>query len=180
MIFKMDSKGQNQVFQLLIGAIIAFAVLAILLGLLPNINIGKNPLDEAKRLVKDAANNPSSAFSSERVTFDNAKSLVPRTIAVGSGGVITEDQLCLFTGSRFDEGSGFEFRGDKPSGIYYTGSPREVKLRIICDRPSALEKGLKDNFPGETFTLGGASCGNDCESSGRDTCCVIVVVGRDE
>ena len=168
----MMEKGQAfSVFQLLISAIVAFAILYILLTIIPTGGfVGRDPTSVAKELIGDRLKYPSSPKTSDVIRFTNGSNIAPRAITEGTG--ITKDQVCIHMGDFAEEGSGFEFMGE--TGILqYTGSAIDARITVVCDKYDMV----KDVVSGLGFDLTGnyVKCGSSCEEGSKRTCCVVIV-----
>lgn len=173
----MNKRGQGgEVFRLLISAIIAFAILAILLSLIPNIGgFGSKPQEVAKTLINDAIKNPGSPRPSQQnVTFTDGENLTPSAVTSGTG--ITSDQICIMKGDH-ENTPGFEFRG---SSLFYSGPDLQTSMEVICNRATSLrEKNLSEIYSDSGFNYDlsespdYARCGSGCTEGTGNTCCVI-------
>jgi hypothetical protein len=172
---KTNEQGQSfSVFKLLISAIVAFAVLSILLTILPNPRFGRDPGDIAKSMISERLRNPGALARSDVITFETDSALAPSALTEGTG--ITRNQVCVSMGEYASDESDFEFIG---KSLYYRGtSPLDARISVMCDRAAMLQEGLQEfEFEWEFEDLAEdgdfEKCGADC--SGNKTCCYIFV-----
>lgn len=175
----MNSRGQVfSVFQLLISAIVAFAILYILLYIIGSITPpGTDPGTTAKSMIKDRLQSPYVFDVSEAIVrFDRGTGLGPRAVAEGTG--IAGSQICIFT-KDYAENPDFLFRG---RALYFEGTAGiDTRISVICGKADELESILVDDF-GMEISLDGEirddyACGSSCVS-GVDrpsTCCAIML-----
>ena len=175
----MNSKGQAfSVFNLLIAAIVAFAILYILLTILPPPGpMFQDPNDAAKQLIPTAMNSPGSVQTSAReASFDNESNLAPSAIVAESG--ITAENICILKHD-FADDERFVFRRNT---LYYEStSSMTLKISAVCERAGQLQEILNvelDNpatiAPGDA---GDIACGSNCDAVNdpNKTCCAILL-----
>jgi len=176
----LDSRAQaSSVFQLLISAIVAAAVLMILLQVLGIINFGFNqdPAKAASDLLKDAWNNPATIkTSTSNVTFTTAlKQINSIALAQGSKVGIASEQICLSLGDFSEKDNSLFVKNESGNAISYTGSSnKDARLSVFCyTGEQALEtlKSLEDNAG--TWETDGDNCGA-CFTS-TETCCIVAL-----
>lgn len=148
----MDSRAQaSSVFQLLISAVVALAILMVLFSVLGIIrfDIGSEPSKAASDQLKEAWNSPATLKTTQNVTFSPQQNIIsPRGLADTSRVGISPEQICLSLGDFEDkEGSNFAIAG---KSINYTGSGTKVaRISIFCYNGNELltaldESGLTD------------------------------------
>ena len=172
---KTNEQGQAfSVFKLLISAIVAFAVLSILLTILPNPRFGRDPGDIAKSMISERLRNPGALARSDVITFETDSALAPSALTEGTG--ITRQQVCISMGEYASDESDFSFVG---KALYYQGtSPLDARISVMCDRATMLDEGLQDfdfewDYEGLEEDGSFTQCGTDC--TGNKTCCFIFV-----
>ncbi|MDO8625579.1 MAG: hypothetical protein Q7R47_05830 [Candidatus Diapherotrites archaeon] len=175
---RLNQAGQgSSVFQLLIAAVVALAILGVLLQVLNLVNpeVGAEPSKAATDTLKSAYSSPSTLKSSQKVTFKpDTPPLNIRGIA-NSSGVISSDRLCLSLGD-FDE-TKFENAGGQGATLRYIGSGAQTaKMDVLCDYGTTeLTKTLESyNLPNANDWVG--SCPSEFTSgTTQDTICVIAL-----
>lgn len=174
---KTNQQGQAfSVFRLLISAIVAFAILSILLTILPNPTPpGRDPGGIAKTMISERLRNPGALARSDVITFETDSALAPSAMTEGTG--ITREQICISKGE-YSGDDNFKFIG---KALYYQGTTSlAARLSVMCDKASNLGAELSAfdfqwNFeePGADVDTEDTQCGTGCE--GGKTCCYIFV-----
>lgn len=178
----MNSKGQSfDVFQLLIAAVVAGAILVILLniigGVLPPGTSNVNA--EASNLVKTGVNTSyGSPTSKGNISMDNKTFLNPITIAQGTD--ISSDDICVTPGDFISDGSNdlFSVQG---RAIKYNGSgSKKVGLTVVCGRGADLTEAVGFLTDDPDAWYDGEYCGDDWVDSCTDeassqTCCLVAL-----
>ena len=171
---KPNQQGQAfSVFKLLISAIVAFAVLSILLTILPNPRFGRDPGEIAKSMISERLRNPGALGRSDVITFETDSALAPSALTEGTG--ITRQQVCVSRGEYSGDESDFEFVG---KALYYRGtSSLDARISVMCDRAEQLDEGMEqfeyEFYEGLEEDGTDTRCGADC--TGNRTCCYIFV-----
>lgn len=143
----LDSKAQaSSVFQLLISAVVALAVLMILFSVLGLIrfDIGNEPAKATADQLKEAWNQTSTLKTTQNVTFSPSQdSINPRALADTSRVGISSNQICLSLGDFKDlDSSNFTMEG---KAIKYTGSSNKVaRVSVFCYTGKELEIALEE------------------------------------
>ena len=170
----MMKKGQAfSVFQLLISAIVAFAILYILLTIIPTGGfVGRDPTSVAKDLIGDRLKYPGSPKDSDVLRFSKGSNIAARAVAKDTG--ITAKQIAICKGD-FEDNEDFKFKGDESAGTHwltYDGTPIDAKIRVVCDRGDMIGS-IVDASGGNWEAC---KIGSDC-TEGR-TCCAIILMFR--
>ncbi len=124
----LNNKGQAfSVFQLLIAAVVALAILGLLMSVMGMIDFSSNtnPAEVAKNLLKDAQNNAYNPYTGEGV-FSN-KDVISRAALATDLQTGSEKIFLYIVG---DELSGFD--NSSETMITYTGTEKKVNLLAIC------------------------------------------------
>lgn len=165
----MNRKGQAfSVFELLIAAVVALAILGILVSLLgidlTGILGGAAPQKKATELAQRAQTNVD-AIQKEKVTFSSANNRVAKT-AIENSSVGTTYELCFAKDTDLSDEE-FELNG----GITYQKSTnRDVQLRVICSADYDSAKAEIDNV---VKLENGFDVDSDCKETGKS--CIFLV-----
>ena len=173
----MDSKAQaSSVFQLLISAIVAGAVLMILLQVLGVINFGFNqaPDTAAADQLKDAWNHRATIkTTTSNVTFTSAASNINSVALADSSKVgISKEQICLSLGdfSTIDNPP-FEINDDRTSITYTGSSNKDARVSVYCYTGKELQSTLEGLGTG----LDPAWAGECACADSEETCCLVAL-----
>ena len=166
----MMEKGQAfSVFQLLISAIVAFAILYILLTIIPTGGfVGSEPTQVAKQLIGDRLRYPGSAKDSDVVRFTKGSNITAKAVAKETG--ITASQIILCRGD-FVDNTDFDIKGEPPV-LIYNGSALDVKIRVICDSGDDIGGDIETYMGSGLTDLG---CQPESVSGGKTYCAVILL-----
>ncbi len=126
---RLNNKGQEfSVFQLIISAIVAVAVLGVLLTLMGTvIGPGKDPIDATKALVSSLIDKSGSLSKTDPVSFDKDKTISASAIADPIS--VDKGSICFSVGAYQPKFS----TGATGNHLAYTGStPFTVKIQAIC------------------------------------------------
>lgn len=178
----LSSRGQSfDVFQLLIAAIVAGAILVILLNIITIITPpGSNIAADATSLVKTGLTSSyGSPVHKSRLTIESQGILSPVTIAKETD--ISASDICVSAGDFMDQETLFKPVGR--GGIQYLGSgKKQIGLNVVCGRGQDLADGLGYISNYDSGWL--ANCGGDggsweCDptanSTSNQTCCVVAL-----
>ncbi|MDD5163669.1 MAG: hypothetical protein PHD95_05690 [Candidatus ainarchaeum sp.] len=180
-----NEKGQAfDVFKLLIAAVVAVVILTLLLSIIGQIGvIGENdPGKEGQTIIRDIATKKTTPSTSKKVTFKNGTSINSSGIAEGSGGIVSEDGICVSAGD-FEGQDNWE-TANMVRVTYNGTAAKTVVLHAICDVGKKMADGVngEDYFERYDPELGSEKMPNvswsDCScvnSSYTETCCVIAV-----
>src|SRR3989338_4149871 len=135
MILNQTGQGSS-VFQLLIAAVVAIAILSVLFGVLDLakfFNVGQDPTTAAAETLKGAYTAPSNIKSSRTSLFNFDTTLNVKGIAAAAKGGPQADDLCLTLGDFATNNRGFEFITDGKALRYKGSSPAQARIDVICD-----------------------------------------------
>ena len=130
----MNQKGQSfDVFQLLIAAVVAIAIMGILFGVLGQVitTPGGDIGSDIRTMIKKGANDGyASPQNNLKVTIAAGTTITPANVVKDTD--ITADQLCISTG---DFGTDALFDAKETGAITYTGSSsRKIGISVLCGR----------------------------------------------
>lgn len=172
----MDSKAQaSSVFNLLISAVVALAVLAILLAILAPVFFPNDPAKKVPPVLKDAFSGIGSIKTTETVTFESTYSNLNSTgIANASGVGITPNQICLSLGDLSTESAIFEITNERNSINFKGSGKKDARISIYCysgkEMVSSIEvlgsSGIKAEW------ADGCPCVN---SENEEVCCLVAL-----
>ncbi|MFH1224844.1 MAG: hypothetical protein V1676_03495 [Candidatus Diapherotrites archaeon] len=178
----LNKKGQaSSVFNLLIAAVVAVAILTILMyimNLIPK-PFSQSPTERAVEVVKSHTTLLGTREITSEVTWQNKGELSARAIADGTGS-LAEDQVCVLPG-QFGEGDSsgsFIGLGNGGTKIQYAfeGS-MNTKLFVLCDYVNKMDETLAE------YDVDWAGQWGDCPCKlnydGEATKCCIVAIVRD-
>ncbi|MBU1930051.1 hypothetical protein KJ972_00955 [Candidatus Micrarchaeota archaeon] len=170
----MNSKGQGSgVFQLLIAAVVALAILGVLLGIiggLPPLG-SQDPIEASRNGLKDAFTQVGSPQFSSKVTITKDTVFTPRGVAPRELG-ISIDHVCVGVAKAL--GDSFSITDEfTPDAIVYSGSRSlDVKIGAICETGDDIDAAANDVFQGAIDDFD-----NDCEDNGSsETYCVVAIL----
>ncbi len=170
-----NQRGQgSSVFQLLIAAVVALAILGVLmqvLGLI-NVGVGQEPPKAASDMLKSAVASPATLKTSGTVSFKNGSALNVRAISIDAQTGVRPENLCLSLGDFENDNRGFEDLLGGGQTIKYTGTANQnVKLDVLCDfGQDELEATL------ESYGLEDKTPNWDCSSAtGDQLICVVAL-----
>lgn len=125
----MNSAGQaSNVFNLLISAVVAIAILGILFSLLTPILIQKKFEDEAPKVLKSAAQNRATLQNTMGLTIQPKAQITSRQMANAQVG-LNSDQICVSAGS-----FGEEFEASGGTILTYMGSnAKKIGVGAFCE-----------------------------------------------
>ncbi len=181
----MNQKGQAfSVFQLLIAAIIALAILVFLLQIIGQLpGFGQvDPTEEAATKLKTASSRIGTPEITNRVTFEANKPLSARTIASKTN-QLSAGEICVTRGAseteRFQVTSGSQGSGEPYNILTYTGSQKiERRLYILCDIEREITQTKNDlsaAIPDSEDAL--ANFDDDCQpQDSSNKYCVVSVI----
>jgi len=159
-MFNLGNKGQSSsVFNLLIAALVALAILGLLLSILGGIgfNSGNKPIDSTITLVKDAMNTPFS-MRSQTVTFTKSDNAIPKKSVKNKTdiGDALKFTNCDVAGGNIEA---------TDNGIIFNGtSNQQKKVFVMCG----------DNVSSEEFTFPSTITDCSVDTVPEFTCYVIV------
>jgi hypothetical protein len=137
-MFKLDNKGQSSsVFNLLIAALVSLAILGLLLSVLGGINpfTDKNPSEVAITQLKNAQQNPYSAYSDEIKFSKKYPSL--NTTSLSEKLDVGEDGVGLKVCGDVSE----DFEPNEGENIRYSGTAdKKYTATAICGTADLEEK----------------------------------------
>ncbi len=176
----MNHKGQaNSVFQLLIAAVVAGAILIILLQVLriiPPLG-GDDPNEVAANAVKSQVNDVGLVKLTSSVTFGQQSSLNARTIADKSGG-LAPDQVCIVLGNSapsFGNDTVWNLGGGEGQLVQYKGGfSQTTKLLVVCDRSGELDQTLEDY--GYSDDISTDDCSDKFGSGSTSKVCLVAII----
>jgi hypothetical protein len=171
-----NQRGQAfSVFQLLIAAIVAVAILGVLFSVMGGINVGvtgdpKTAIGNALAGVKNGGQTMSQEFTLKNGDFITSNDFEEKGF---------EASMIMFGLGTFDGTNGFEadVEGDEIDGfsyIKYTGAtPRTVKTSVICQSTDTRLSGVIT-----TMDLDSQISKGMCYGSGDDSiqpCCAVIL-----
>ncbi|MDD5148422.1 MAG: hypothetical protein PHH08_03070 [Candidatus ainarchaeum sp.] len=179
-----NKKGQAfDVFKLLIAAIIAIAILALLMPILTGIGggFGSKPSEEAQTALKSIANKPTTSYTTKKVVFgpSTETSINSKSIAEGSNGLVSAEQVCVSQGDYVDDTANWETSSEMAVVKYKASSAKTVTLQVICDRAQDMQEG--DSYfekYDDKLRIDGVDWASECPciaAGGSETCCVLAV-----
>lgn len=176
----MNAKGQGSgVFQLLISAIVALAILGVLmgiLGILPNFLGGQDVTDTARNLLKDAYNQVGTKTSG-KIKISKDTSITNKGVAgINSG--IESKQVCVGVSSSLADIVDVSSGSDAAAMRYTAAADREVRLGAHCTPSDEFANDI-----GSSGVLGLAGwdiveseCPGNIDSSNSTISCIIVLL----
>lgn len=168
----MNSRGQAfSVFQLLIAAVVAGAILVILLQVLGTLpGISQDPNEVAGSSVQTQIDNIGSpAF--KKVTFENGSNLTAKTIAAKSS-AIPPEKVCVGVSEDVPNAEAdFQVNSSNSSVIYKGTFNQKARILVYCDNSRDLAEGINE-FEYD-FALPEIGC--DFGDSTTKACVIIVV-----
>lgn len=175
----MLSRGQSfDVFQLLISAIVAGAILVILLNIIGIINPpGSNLNSEATALVKTGLTSSyGSPVSKSNLSINNTITLAPTTIAQGTE--VSASDICVSAGSFTDDSPSLFAPTTDGRALKYLGSgSKKIGLTVVCGRGSDLRDGLGyiSGFEDSWVSSCGGGSWSCTDETSNQTCCVVAL-----
>ena len=166
----MGEKGQaSSVFNLLIAAVIAIAILVVLMQVLQIIP------DFSASKVRDGVNLLGTPQIIENVNFKPNTVVSAGTIASKSN-ALSEGQVCvLISGSAPNETAFRDPTGDGKIIRYDGALNQKVRLVVHCDNSGKVEETLNDSGYADDFEISLDTCST--LDSGRSTkYCVVAVI----
>ena len=170
---RLNSVGQgSSVFQLLIAAVVALAILGVLLQVLNIINpdVGAEPSKVAVDRLKDAYGQPGTLKTSAKVTFRASTDPLNAGGIAKSSGVTSPQNVCISVG----DFEGTEKFNTEVSGktIKYKGNGSQpAQISVLCDHSAEIEQTLDDYGAGYSDWLQGC----EFESNLNETVCIIAL-----
>lgn len=173
----MDFRGQaSSVFQLLISAVVALAILMILFSVLGVINFGVNtePAKAAADVLKEAYNSPASVKTQPKVTFNSSqKEINLYNLAKSSKIGINEEQICLLAGAYQDNETLFTLTDYT---LTYNGSgSKDVGLAAFCYSNNQLATTIENVSPVLSGYYNDGACCSNLDSESDELCCFIAL-----
>lgn len=172
----MNQKGQGSgVFQLLISAVVAMAILGVLLSILGVINIqgSQDAANTARNTLKEAWNNQENSKTSPKIQFKKTDIITGRGAAGPDLGLDYKD-VCVGIADDLDADGIFAVSG---SVVTYTGTnARDVKIGAVCTTGDQLE-GFVTSTLSTIWEVSTISCeNNDILAATNRVGCVVVVI----
>lgn len=170
---KMNNKAQSfSVFQLVISAVIAVAILAVLLGVMSSMQLINTDPDSAMGdTLSKAAGAYGSSIRTENMTFAQGTSVSAATLAESAG--LDPNQICFSLG-KYENGD-FEILsvGDRQTLEYDGRTAKNISAYVVCD----LSQDNLEEYLGASSTLEPLTGGSidECGCPDDDVCCVIVL-----
>ncbi len=174
----MGEKGQaSSVFNLLIAAVIAIAILVVLmqvLQIIPDFS-GGDPTEQAASKVRDGVNLLGTPQIIENVNFKPNTVVSAGTIASKSN-ALSEGQVCVLISGSAPNETAFRDPTDDGKIIRYDGAlNQKVRLVVHCDNSGKVEETLNDSGYADDFEISLDTCST--LDSGRSTkYCVVAVI----
>ena len=173
----MDSKGQAfSVFQLLIAAVVAGAILVILFQVLDRIidPVGQDPNKIAGEVVQTQVTN-TGVPAYRDVTFGRDGALSASSIANQTNS-ISASRICIAVSDDVPNADEFTV-GDTGKALQYSGGNQQARLMVFCERGNEIEDALGAfSYDFDIPSISGA-CSSDFTSSSSKSCFVAVVPG---
>jgi FlaG/FlaF family flagellin (archaellin) len=169
-----NEKGQAfSVFELMIAAIVAIAILFVLL---PIINTGFSPTSDSSTSIGNALASVENGGSTSSQNFSLEKNdTITSKDWVDKG--FSEQQIVIGYNDNVPQSNSFEtMGGDEWSGIEYTGNtPVTVSAKVVCRTTGADLEATTDSLMDDVEDTDGTPedlCGSDGEYS---PCCYVII-----
>jgi hypothetical protein len=169
---KINSRGQgSSVFQLLIAAVVAVAILGVLLNILGVIKTpgSGDAASVAKQKLQEAFQNPGTPKVSEKVQMKK-DSVITGVGVVGTDLGISSEEVCL--GAADDLSALITVSGSVMT--YNSSTSREVKVMAVC-HPDAAN--LRNYITNDLAAYNISDMSGNCESATGIACFVGVIKG---
>jgi hypothetical protein len=171
---------------LLIAAVVAVVILTLLLSIIGQIGvIGENdPGKEGQTIIRDIATKKTTPATSKKVTFKNGTSINSSSIAEGSGGIVSEEGVCVSAGDFANQTDLWDTSPGMVRVTYKGTAAKTVVLHAICDVDRKMAEGVngEDYFERYDPELGSEKMPDvswsDCSCIAEPSdqlCCVIAV-----
>lgn len=176
----MNKKGQaSSVFNLLIAAVVAVAILTILMyimNLIPK-PFSQSPTERAVEVVKSNTTLLGTRTITSEVTWQNKGELSARAIADGTGS-LAEDQVCVLPGQFESDSSGsFKIISEGSKIQYAFEGSMNTKLFVLCDYVNKMSETMGEYGVDWAGQVDSCPCMGTYD--GEATKCCIVAIVRD-
>lgn len=171
----MNSKGQGSgVFQLLISAVVALAILGVLLsiiGALPQLS--SDPESTARNTLKEAYTSQGSVRFSSKVTLTKDRTISRAGVTPQELG-LDRQKVCISWKDNFNSIFGGSDPAEGTIARYSGTGSRDVKTAVLCDQGAALASDAADVF-GSDLPVPGV-CGSPPSGTENEIYCLVAIL----